>query len=72
VVADNQRLMRDELVESNCAVSVGDWTTASPESILRAYHKAAATVDEQISAQQTLVDGQSPERLRHAFQELAA
>lgn len=71
-VADNQDSIRDELVKMNCALSIGDWKTATPQSISKAYEVAANTVEVQLSAQQGLVDGRSPERIRDAFHGLAA
>jgi len=72
LVADNQRWVHEEVTAGGCAVSVGDWRTATPEAIARACRVAAEAIATQVAAQRRLVDGRSPERIRDAFQSLAA
>jgi UDP-2,4-diacetamido-2,4,6-trideoxy-beta-L-altropyranose hydrolase len=72
LVADNQRWVHEEVTTTGCAVSVGDWRTATPEAIARATTVAAHDAATMVAAQRLLLDGQSPERICDAFRSLAA
>lgn len=72
LVADNQRLVLEEVTSRGCATSVGDWRTASAEVISDSCRRADFGAVAQWAAQRAMVDGRSSERILGAFRALAA